>query len=454
MVSVKFRAALPTSIWTKPPFNNFSFRIFAAMNILLLGSGGREHAIAWKIIQSALCSKLYVAPGNAGTQGIAINLDFGDSDFDAIKSACIEYAIEMVVVGPETPLVKGIVDYFLDDNLLRQIPIIGPNKVAAQLEGSKDFSKKIMDDCHIPTAKYATFTNVNFEAGIEYLKTHSVPIVLKADGLAAGKGVLICATIEEAILEFTAMLQDHKFGDAGAKVVIEEFLQGIELSVFVVTDGTSYKLLPSAKDYKRIGVGDTGLNTGGMGAVSPVPFADATFLKKVENRVVGPLLHGLNQQGITYKGFLFVGLMNMNGEPYVIEFNCRLGDPETEVIVPRLKTDIVKVFQAVANTTVNELNIEIAEETAVTVFLVSGGYPEDYVKGKVITGFDQIQGSHLFHAGTTMHNQDVVTNGGRVLAITSLANTIDDAATLSKAAAEKIQYEGKYFRNDIGNDLI
>lgn len=425
------------SIWTKLPFHNFSFSIFAAMNILLLGSGGREHAIAWKIKQSALCSKLYVAPGNAGTQGIAINLNFGDSDFEAIKNACIEYAIAMVVVGPETPLVKGIVDYFQNDNLLRQIPIIGPNKVAAQLEGSKDFSKKIMEQCHIPTAKYATFTNANFEAGIEYLKTHSVPVVLKADGLAAGKGVLICATIEEAIQEFSAMLQDHKFGDAGAKVVIEEFLQGIELSVFVVTDGTSYKLLPSAKDYKRIGVGDTGLNTGGMGAVSPVPFADASFLKKVENRVVGPLLHGLNQQGITYKGFLFVGLMNVNGDPYVIEFNCRLGDPETEVILPRLKTDIVKVFEAVANTTVNELKIEIAEETAVTVFLVSGGYPEDYVKGKVITGFDQIQGSQVFHAGTTMHNNVVVTNGGRVIAITSLGNTINEAAAQSKAAAEK-----------------
>lgn len=424
------------------------------MNILLLGSGGREHAIAWKIKQSALCSKLYVAPGNAGTQGIAINLNFGDSDFEAIKVACIEYAIEMVVVGPETPLVKGIVDYFLDDSLLSQIPIIGPNKIAAQLEGSKDFSKKIMEECHIPTAKYATFTKANFDAGIDYLKTHSVPIVLKADGLAAGKGVLICATIADAIHEFSAMLQDNKFGDAGAKVVIEEFLQGIELSVFVVTDGTSYKLLPSAKDYKRIGVGDTGLNTGGMGAVSPVPFADAAFLKKVENRIVGPLLHGLNQQGITYKGFLFVGLMNVNNEPYVIEFNCRLGDPETEVIIPRLKTDIVKVFQAVANTTVNELTIEIAKETAVTVFLVSGGYPEDYVKGKVITGFDQIQGSQVFHAGTTMHDQDVVTNGGRVLAITTLADTIEEAAAQSKKAAEKIQYDGKYFRNDIGNDLI
>lgn len=424
------------------------------MNILLLGSGGREHAIAWKINQSALCSKLYVAPGNAGTKGIAINLNFGDSDFEAIKNACIEYAIEMVVVGPETPLVKGIVDYFKNDISLKKIAIIGPNKVAAQLEGSKDFSKKIMEDCHIPTAKYATFTIDNFEAGVEYLKTHSVPVVLKADGLAAGKGVLICSTIDEAIIEFTSMLQDHKFGEAGTKVVIEEFLQGIELSVFVVTDGTSYKLLPSAKDYKRIGVGDTGLNTGGMGAVSPVPFADATFLKKVENRVVGPLLHGLNQQGITYKGFLFVGLMNVNGDPFVIEFNCRLGDPETEVVLPRIKTDIVKIFQAIANTTVNELTIEVAEETAVTVFLVSGGYPEDYIKGKVITGLDQIEGSQVFHAGTTLNNLDVVTNGGRVLAITSLGNTIEMAASKSKVAAEKVHYEGKYFRNDIGNDLI
>ncbi len=424
------------------------------MNILLLGSGGREHALAWKIKQSAHCDKLFVAPGNAGTQTLATNLAFNDDDFEAIKMACLKYEIELVVVGPETPLVKGIVDFFEHDAALSKCAIIGPNKIAAQLEGSKDFSKHLMQQCHIPTAKYATFTKANFNAGIDYLKTHPLPIVLKADGLAAGKGVLICTSNQEAIDEFTAMLQDHKFGEASAKVVVEEFLEGIELSVFVVTDGISYKMLPSAKDYKRIGEGDTGLNTGGMGAVSPVPFADSTFLKKVETQIVAPLLSGLKQNNILYKGFLFVGLMNSNGEPSVIEFNCRLGDPETEVLVPRLKTDMVEIFMAIAHSKVNELEIEILDETAVTVFLVSGGYPDTYQKGLVIKGLNQVKESMVFHAGTTTINQETVTHGGRVIALTSLGNSIQEAVTKSLASAHLITYEGKYFRNDIGKDLI
>ncbi len=424
------------------------------MNILLLGSGGREHALAWKIKQSTFCDALFVAPGNAGTNALATNLPFEDDDFDAIKKACLQYQIKMVVVGPETPLVKGIVDFFEQDKELLSIPIIGPNRAAAQLEGSKDFSKQIMQQCHIPTAKYATFTAANFNDGITYLKTHPLPIVLKADGLAAGKGVLICTSTQEAIDEFTAMLQAGKFGAASTKVVVEEFLEGIELSVFIVTDGINYKMLPSAKDYKRIGIGDTGLNTGGMGAVSPVPFADDTFLKKVETQIVIPLLAGLQKNNITYKGFLFVGLMNRNGEPSVIEFNCRLGDPETEAIIPRLKTDIVTIFQAIATSKVGELKIEIIDETAVTIFLVSGGYPNEYKKGLPINNLMNVEGSLVFHAGTTLKDQQTVTQGGRVLAITSLGKSIPEAAEKSLAIAQQINYEGKYYRTDIGHDLI
>jgi phosphoribosylamine--glycine ligase len=424
------------------------------MNILLLGGGGREHALAWKIKQSTLCKNLFVAPGNAGTHGIATNLPFKEGDFNAVKNACITHQIDMVVVGPEPPLVDGIVDFFKADGQLQHIPVIGPDKAGAQLEGSKDFSKKIMAECGIPTARYATFTRENLDAGIAYLQDHPTPVVLKADGLAAGKGVLICSTREEAITELQAMISDHKFGDASAKVVVEEFLDGIELSVFVVTDGVNYRLLPSAKDYKRIGVGDTGLNTGGMGAVSPVPFATPDFLDKVEQKVVSPLLKGLQKNNIRYKGFLFVGLMKVGDEPFVIEFNCRLGDPETEVVLPRLKTDLVEIFLGIANETLDKIEINVSDETAVTVFLVSGGYPGDYEKGKLITGFDQAGESLVFHAGTARNNDTVVTSGGRVMAITSFGNTIGAAASKSMAAASKINFDGKYYRNDIGNDLI
>ncbi len=424
------------------------------MNILLLGSGGREHTFAWKILQSNLCTTLFVAPGNAGTAAIATNLNFSDTDFVSIRNACLNYAIQMVVVGAENPLVNGIVDFFAQDSSLQHIAVIGPNKEAAQLEGSKDFSKKIMLECGIPTATYATFTKENFENGIAYIENHSLPIVLKADGLAAGKGVLICTSHDEALNEFTEMLQHQKFGDAGTTVVVEEFLDGIELSVFVVTDGINYKLLPSAKDYKRIGEKDTGLNTGGMGAISPVPFANEAFIKKVESRVVVPLLDGLQKNGINYKGFLFVGLMMMHDDPFVIEFNCRMGDPETEVVLPRLKNDIVTVFQAIANNTVGELNLEFDADTAATVFLVSGGYPGDFEKGLVITGYNDIKESLVFHAGTKANNDSVVTNGGRVMAITSFGKNINEAVLKSLDAAKKINYVGKYYRTDIGLDLM
>ncbi len=424
------------------------------MNILLLGGGGREHAFAWKILQSPLCDALYIAPGNAGTAGLAHNLDFADDDFPSVKKACIEYNISMVIVGPETPLVKGIVDFFKGDPELNSIAVIGPDRIAAQLEGSKDFSKKIMEECHIPTAAYATFTNENFNEGLKYLQTHSLPVVLKADGLSAGKGVLICETTEDAITEFTSMLRDHKFGDASARVVVEEFLRGIELSVFVVTDGKNYKFLPSAKDYKRIGEGDTGLNTGGMGAISPVPFADQDFLSKVEHRIVAPLLKGLQERGINYKGFLFVGLMKVGDDPFVIEYNCRMGDPETEVVIPRLQTDLLEICLAIANDKVDELKIAVTNETAATVFLVSGGYPAAFEKNRAITGLEAVEGSLIFHSGTRMLNGHTVTSGGRVMAITSFGKNIKEAVESSLLTARKINYEGKYLRTDIGNDLI
>lgn len=425
------------------------------MNILLLGSGGREHALAWKIRQSGRCSALYVAPGNAGTAQIAVNLPVSDDDFSAVADACETHAVNMVVVGPEGPLVKGIVDFFETNDRVKHIPVIGPNKAAAQLEGSKDFSKRIMKACGIPTAAYATFEASNFEEGITYIQQHSLPIVLKADGLAAGKGVLICGTREEAVQEFTEMLRNNKFGHAGTKVVIEEFLSGIEISVFAVTDGTHYQLLPSAKDYKRIGEGDTGLNTGGMGAISPVPFANATFLKKVETRIVQPLLMQLAKEGIVYKGFLFIGLMNVNGDPKVIEFNCRLGDPETEVVIPRIETDIIDILEGIANNTIHEVPVKERTDTAATVFLVSGGYPGTFEKGKQITGLENVNGSMVFHAGTRLTaDNTVVTNGGRVLAITSFGNSIQEAARRSFVNAECIHYDGKYYRKDIGNDLL
>lgn len=383
------------------------------MNVLILGSGGREHAFAWKIAQSKQLQNLYIAPGNAGTANCGTNLNVGVNDFDAIKNIVWEKDINLVLVGPEDPLVKGIHDYFLNDDVLKDIPVIGPKKDGAQLEGSKDFSKQFMLKHGVPTARYATFTQDNLQEGYAFLETLEPPFVLKADGLAAGKGVLIIDNINEAKEELKKMLVDAKFGNASTKVVIEEFLKGIELSVFVLTDGKSYKILPAAKDYKRIGEGDTGLNTGGMGAVSPVPFADDAFIKKVEELVVKPTINGLNKDGIDYRGFIFIGLMNCNGEPSVIEYNCRMGDPETEVVIPRIKTDFIDLLQGVATQTLHQKEYETITETATTVVLVSGGYPEEFEKGKLITGLNSNFDSQVFHSGTKLDGDNVLTNGGR-----------------------------------------
>jgi len=423
------------------------------MNILLIGSGGRECAFAWKISQSPKLEKLFIAPGNAGTSAYGTNVAISETDFEAIKKFVLQNKVNMVVVGPEAPLVKGIHDFFLADDKLKSIPVIGPKKDGAQLEGSKDFSKKFMLRHKIPTAAYQTFTKETLNDGLKFLESLKPPYVLKADGLAAGKGVVIPNTLDEAKAELKEMLANAKFGDASAKVVIEEFLKGIELSVFVLTDGTSYKILPAAKDYKRIGEGDTGPNTGGMGAVSPVPFADAEFLKKVEERVVKPTVNGLKQEGIIYKGFIFIGLMNVNGDPQVIEYNCRMGDPETEVVIPRIKSDIVDLFEGVGAENLNSRSFEVDVRVATTVMLVAGGYPGDYEKGKTMSGFDKIEGSIAFHAGTKKQNDSVVTNGGRIMAITSFGNTMDEALKKSFSNAEKISYEGKYYRRDIGADL-
>lgn len=423
------------------------------MNILLLGSGGREHAFAWKISQSDKCSKLYIAPGNAGTSQCGENVNIKATDFNAIKTFVLDNAVEMVVVGPEEPLVKGVHDFFLADDQLKSIPVIGPQKLGATLEGSKDFSKQFMQRHKIPTAAYASFTADQLAEGLSYLETQSLPIVLKADGLAAGKGVLICETLEDAKAELTAMLADAKFGDASKTVVIEQFLRGIELSVFVLTDGKSYKLLPSAKDYKRIGEGDTGLNTGGMGSISPVPFANAEFIKKVEDRIVIPTVEGLKKDNIPYKGFIFIGLMNDGGDPYVIEYNVRMGDPETESVLPRIKSDLVDLFLGVAQENLAEKSFEVDERTATTIMLVSGGYPGDYEKGKAISGIELAEGSLVFHAGTDQKDGKVVTAGGRVIAVTTLGNDIPSALAVSNANAQKINYEGKYYRKDIGFDL-
>lgn len=423
------------------------------MNILLLGSGGREHAFAWKISQSDKCSKLYIAPGNAGTSQCGENVNIKATDFNAIKTFVLDNAVEMVVVGPEEPLVKGVHDFFLADDQLKSIPVIGPQKLGATLEGSKDFSKQFMQRHKIPTAAYASFTADQLAEGLSYLETQSLPIVLKADGLAAGKGVLICETLEDAKAELTAMLADAKFGDASKTVVIEQFLRGIELSVFVLTDGKSYKLLPSAKDYKRIGEGDTGLNTGGMGSISPVPFANAEFIKKVEDRIVIPTVEGLKKDNIPYKGFIFIGLMNDGGDPYVIEYNVRMGDPETESVLPRIKSDLVDLFLGVAQENLAEKSFEVDERTATTIMLVSGGYPGDYEKGKEISGIELTEGSLVFHAGTDQKDGKVVTAGGRVIAVTTLGNDIPSALAVSNANAQKINYEGKYYRKDIGFDL-
>ncbi len=423
------------------------------MNVLVVGSGGREHALSWKIAQSSLCEKLFIAPGNAGTASLGENISIAVDDFEAMKDLVLEHNISMVVVGPEDPLVKGIYDYFSADEALKEVTVIGPSKRGAQLEGSKEFSKQFMQKFGVPTAAYRSFTKDTLETGYDFLETLNPPFVLKADGLAAGKGVLIIDDLTEAKAELKAMLADAKFGDASSKVVIEEFLDGIELSVFVLTDGESYKVLPSAKDYKRIGEGDIGLNTGGMGAISPVPFADKFFLEKVEDRIIKPTVNGLKEEGIVYKGFIFIGLMNVNGDPYVIEYNVRMGDPETEVVIPRIKSDLLNLFKGIGDGTFSEKDFYVDEDTAVTVMLVSGGYPEAYEKGKVMSGFEDCEDSILFHAGTKQEGEDVVTNGGRVLAITSYGRDMDIALAKSFANAEKINFEKKYFRRDIGFDL-
>lgn len=424
------------------------------MNVLILGSGGREHAFAWKIAQSKLLQNLYIAPGNAGTSNCGINLNIAVNDFEGIKNAVWEKDINLVLVGPEDPLVNGLHDYFLNDPILRDIPVIGPKKDGAQLEGSKDFSKQFMLKHNVPTARYATFTKDTLHDGFLFLDTLPSPYVLKADGLAAGKGVLIINDLEEAKMELRKMLIDSKFGNASSKVVIEEFLKGIELSVFVLTDGKSYKILPAAKDYKRIGEGDTGLNTGGMGAVSPVPFADDSFIKKVEEKIIKPTIAGLNKEGIDYRGFIFIGLMNCNGEPSVIEYNCRMGDPETEVVIPRIKSDLLDLLNGVANQSLHTKEYETISEIATTVVMVSGGYPENFEKGKVVHGLDDAKESLVFHSGTILDGDTVLTNGGRVFAVTSFGRTIEDAVRKSFASADKIKYDGKYYRRDIGRDLM
>jgi phosphoribosylamine--glycine ligase len=424
------------------------------MNILLLGSGGRESAFAWKIAQSPKCKQLFVAPGNAGTSQYGKNVNIKATDFEAIGRFALENAIDLVLVGPEEPLVKGIHDFFLADEQLKNIPVIGPQREGAQLEGSKDFSKEFMFRQNIPTAASKTFTRATLQQGIEYLATQGLPIVLKADGLAAGKGVLICTSLQEAQQELIEMLTEAKFGDASSKVVIEEFLQGIELSVFVLSDGVHYKVLPEAKDYKRIGEGDTGLNTGGMGSVSPVPFADAAFMQKVTDRVIIPTVDGLKKENIPYKGFIFIGLMNCDGEPYVIEYNCRMGDPETESVMLRIESDFVDLLIGVAEGNLNQKELIISDKTAATVVCVAGGYPGEYLKNKVITGTENVRQSHVFHAGTSMQGDNIITTGGRVLAISSLQNNLFDALQQATADASRIYYDGMYFRKDIGFDLL
>ncbi|MBD1398349.1 phosphoribosylamine--glycine ligase [Pontibacter sp. JH31] len=424
------------------------------MNVLIIGSGAREHALAWKLSQSPYAEKIFVAPGNAGTAEFHTSCAIDIHNFDEVAKFVTDFNIMMVVVGPENALVEGIHDFFQEKDFLRDVLVVGPKKLGAMLEGSKDFCKAFLQKYNIPTARYETFTESNYRDAVEYLRNHSYPVVLKADGLAAGKGVIIAPNFEEAIDSLEAMLRNHKFGKAGSKVVIEEFLQGIEVSVFILTDGKDYVLLPEAKDYKRIGEGDTGLNTGGMGAISPVPFADEVFMQKVKERVIEPTIKGMQEDNLGYTGFLFIGLMNVNGEPYVIEYNVRLGDPETEAILPRIKSDLFELFLALHDHKLGDFKLEIDPRTAATVFLVSGGYPEGFDKGKEITGLDQVNPDTLvFHAGTKRVDDKIVNNGGRVIAVTGLGDTMEEALAKANAAAETIQWTDRYYRRDIGFDL-
>lgn len=425
------------------------------MRILLLGSGGREHAFAWKLTQSPLCESLFIAPGNPGTAKCGTNLPFSVTDFDAIKQTCIDKKIDLVIVGPEEPLVKGVTDFIISNPALRNIDVIGPGKNGAQLEGSKAFAKAFMMRHSIPTAAYKEFTLENYQEGVSYLKNHALPIVMKADGLAAGKGVVICENHLEAIAEFELMIQRAKFGEAGKRVVIEQFLQGVEMSVFVLMDGKNYVILPEAKDYKRIGEGDTGPNTGGMGAVSPVPFADKVLMKKIEEKVIKPTVDGLQKEGLEYRGFIFFGFMIVKDEPYMIEYNCRMGDPETEVVIPRLKNDLVELFAAVATQQLDKIKIETDPRTACTVVAVSGGYPGEYEKGHIINGLDDINptDSMLFHMGTTEEKGKIVTSGGRVFCITSYGKSVFDAVEISKDELRKVSFTEMNYRTDIGYEF-
>jgi len=423
------------------------------MNVLILGSGGREHAFAWKIAKSSSCNQLFIAPGNAGTAEVGTNINIDVNDFESIKEFVLTENVELVLVGPEDPLVNGIYNFFKEDEELKDISLIGPSKEGAQLEGSKQFAKEFMFRHNIPTAKYQAFTKDNLAEGYTFLGNLEAPYVLKADGLAAGKGVLILNDLQQAKDELKAMVADAKFGAASSTVVIEEFLDGIELSVFVLTDGDSYKILPSAKDYKRISEGNTGLNTGGMGAISPVPFADRFYIEKVEREIIKPTVEGLKKDNIEYKGFIFIGLINIKGEPKVIEYNVRMGDPETEVVIPRIKSDLLNLLKGIGDGTFSEKDLEITEEVATTVMLVSGGYPEAYEKGKEITGIEKVSDSIVFHSGTKQEGEAIKTNGGRVIALTSFGENMNDALKKSFDSAEKIAFEGKYFRKDIGFDL-